>query len=308
MFIKGESLAQFYKEPLLRLSSDVDIIIHKNDIEKVIMLLKENEYEVQPLKPGGHHFKCFHKIYGLLEVHVSFYMDVTNDICFKNLIKFQEDYREIQIPEIGNVHVLGYTDGLLYLLIHFIKHFISFGAGIRHVMDIAFYLENYYENIDMKMIKKQLEQVGYADFLNYVLFLCSKYLNSEVSQRYIVSTHEIEQKADIILDDMERGGVFGHKDLARVDFYKIYLRERAKRKNVKGKLWKHMVSRIAPPQKGEESTICYIGKLFTLYPATMVYRGFSYLKRYILKRKVTNTENADSTLKRMELLEELGLI
>lgn len=87
--LKGESVAQYYPNPNLRVSSDIDILIEKDDLDKCIYLLKENGFSEKKTKGRLHHVSFVHPTIGLLEIHTKMYSDLDNDIAMENMITYE---------------------------------------------------------------------------------------------------------------------------------------------------------------------------------------------------------------------------
>ena len=307
--LKGDVLAQFYSEPLLRVASDVDIRVDKGDADRCMNILKENGYEIGALTAGEHHYECRHKKYGLLELHIAFCLDKTNEICFGGEMDFNEPYQCVDIPGLGKVNILGYTDGYIYLVMHFIKHFISSGAGIRHLMDIALYVENYYEYIDMKRAEAVFNEIGYTAFVRNIMFICRKFLLSDICGKYSADDDNIDEKVDMILSDMETGGVFGHYDNSRIDFYDVYLERRAERNRLQNKSYKKSIcQRIFKPMTEMKSLYTYLDGRPYLYPVAFVNRIIAHIKYKKRKHSAKPKNQRQYFDERLSMLYKVGLL
>ncbi len=303
--LKGDAVAQYYDEPLLRGSSDIDIKIAQEDIQSCVKILKKNGYSVEPLEEGHHHFECRHPVYGLLEVHLSFCMDITNDICFKNEITYEEEYREEDIGGLGKVQVLGYTDGFVFLIMHYIKHFISSGAGIRQLMDIIFYYEKNREHIDMDSVYARTEVWGYTEFVDIIFAIGKTCLMSDVT----VSEAALE-KVKPVMEDIEKGGVFGYVDVNRIDFYRSYLKLRADNLGVKmsERKRKPLIERIFPPANELEQRFSYLKKNRVLYPIAVFHNIGVILSARSRRRKLIKQAEETHIEQRLQMLRNVGLL
>ena len=302
--LKGDSVAQYYAEPLCRGSSDIDIKIEPEDADECTRFLEQNGYRVHPLKPGHHHFECVHPMYGLLEVHVSFCMDITNAICFKNTISYNEEYREEDIAGIGRVNLMGYTDGLVFLIMHYIKHFISSGAGIRQIMDIALYYENNKEHINMQQVRQLTAEWGFSEFLNVIFEIADKYLMSDIP---LAKTNA--EKTKQVMQDIEMGGVFGYVDVSRIDFYRFYLKLRAEEVGVNSAI-KHnsLVWRIFLPVKELEQRVPCLKKCRLLYPFAVVKNALTVMSARAQRRKLAAQAEQTHIDDRLTMLKDVGLL
>ena len=128
--LKGSVIREFYAEPWLRTSCDIDVLVHEKDLERAAELLCERGWT----KKG----KNFHELslYSPLGVHLELHYNITEqtesidrvltrvwDYCGKADGK---TYEHRQGPEFLMYH----------LLAHMSYHFISGGCGIRPFIDI----------------------------------------------------------------------------------------------------------------------------------------------------------------------------
>ena len=308
--LKGESVARFYHEPFLRSTADVDIKIDYKDIGKCADILRKHGYDVLPFHKGYHHFECMHKVYGCMEVHVAFWLDETNDICFKDAVKFDDPYVRTEIPSVGIVNIMGYTDGFVYLIIHFIKHFISSGASIRHLMDIALYAENCCEHIDENRVFEALRGLGFEIFGDYIFYICAEYLHSDVCKKYVKNSEKISSDAvGVIFSDMLEGGIFGHSEKSRGSFYEQYLKLRAKEMGIVRKQYgeTNILKKIFVPKSHLSGKFLY-GRHSLLYPAAVIHRAAYFMNRKIM-RKIKKEPDYDREIsERMDTMRKLGLM
>ena len=302
--LKGDAIAQYYEEPLNKASSDVDIKIRPEDVEVCNRILKENNYTIEPLSPGMHHYECTHPVCGLLEVHVSFCMDITEDLCFKNAVAFDEDYRIENIEGLGEVNVMGYNDGLVYLLMHYIKHFISTGAGIRQLMDIILYYENNKNNIDHDKVREVVRGWGYEEFLDIIFAIGRKYLLSDEDFKAVESI-----KLEKVMSDIEKGGVFGYIDKDRLDFYNHYLKIKADAAGKSSKRTKKsLIHRLVPPEKELEIEYKYLEKCAALYPVALIHRAVDIIIGMRRRSVKIKQIDAGKVNERVDMLKDVGLL
>ena len=131
LLLKGDAVSRLYYEQDVRISSDTDILIKPEDEKKTSMILEKTGFEVESRSKNGHHFKAYHKLGGMLEIHIALYQKSVEDIIFKNKLRYNQ--KCYVMP--NGIETLGITDGIIYITSHFIKHFIKAGAGIRQMAD-----------------------------------------------------------------------------------------------------------------------------------------------------------------------------
>ncbi|MBQ8689500.1 MAG: nucleotidyltransferase family protein [Clostridia bacterium] len=130
--LKGSVIRKYYKEPWMRTSCDIDVLIHKEDIDRAAVLLTErlgftyhttSSHDVALFSPGG--------------VHLELHYDLIEDSLFAGLGNVLENVweRATQIDE-----TCGYEmpDDLFYFyhISHMAKHFMDGGCGIKPLLDI----------------------------------------------------------------------------------------------------------------------------------------------------------------------------
>lgn len=222
--LKGESISRFYKVPVCRNSSDTDILIEISNEKKCRNLLKRLGYKVQPRFKGSHHFICTHPVGGVLEIHVSMCGDITNDICFDKKVELDEEYEKLLLEDGTIVNTLGITDGLIFLILHFTKHFLSFGVGVRQLYDILSYIDYYYEEIDLQRVYCLLKHLKFDKLFFSIIDIGYNYFDFDIG---LTSDIRISQQTiQDILTDIEKGGVFGKQEKERKYFYEFYMKER----------------------------------------------------------------------------------
>ena len=150
--MKGLICRQLYEEYCdHRPSGDEDILIQKSEFELVQQILVKNGYypdheniKVEQLE-DLQEVTFFNTVIGLsIEVHVNpighedNWRRQLND-CFKNV--FQNRIDEV-VDDVA-ITTMGYTDHMLFLILHAFKHLTAGGFGIRQVLDILIYAEKY---------------------------------------------------------------------------------------------------------------------------------------------------------------------
>lgn len=215
--LKGCSVARFYAEPACRISGDTDILIGRDNIDKSQAVFQSLGFECQPFVGNMYHYNARHPSCGLIEVHCALYQKHINDVLFKNLLSFNEPFMEIDINGY-KVKVLGINDGVNHLTAHYIKHFITRGAGIRQLMDMLLYMEHYEKEIDWDRYNKIWKEIGFYELIEVLKGIGVKYWGFEFESYS-------PENADAVLADIEEGGVFGFDKTGRLEFLNVYLNE-----------------------------------------------------------------------------------
>lgn len=211
--MKGIICRSLYGERAdFRPSGDEDILIDKKDYEKAVEVLNACGYQSdeQPDKA----LKVVQEVTFCspdrdepltVELHLnpfgsdSTVRDKMND-RFRNVFQSNEDVVIQNTP----VKTMTPTDHFLFLAFHAFKHFTGGGFGVRMMLDILLFAEEYGERIDWKYIDKALEEVGACGLLADLLYIGNEYLGFQFNQsRVSISPQDL-------LDDMLRAGTFGN--------------------------------------------------------------------------------------------------
>lgn len=201
--IKGESLSNLYFKPECRISGDVDIYIGNEDDKKACEILNKSGYKIEPKSDDANHYNCFHPMYGELELHVTLYYKIIQDTWFQNISFIEEPY-----VKYNNYSTLGYTDGCINIALHAINHFLSSGFGIRHIMDFLLYLEKFHDKIDMDRFISVMKKLKYYHFIEVIIGIGEIYFGMPCKINTVYSKNETEK----LLEEIYRGGIFGHKN------------------------------------------------------------------------------------------------
>ena len=301
--LKGTVVAELYNNPDYRISSDTDILIDPKDEDKVKNLLIDLGYKVDKRNSNDHHLKAYHNQGGLLEVHVKLYSYITENIIFNQMDLYNEPWRVIKLNN-DNFHTLGINDGLMYLTAHYIKHLINEGGGVRQMMDLLLYMKKYESEIDFKRYNKILKELKYYKLIDTVKSIGAKYWGMDFK---LVDQRLMED----LLNDTEKGGIFGYATDERKGFYNDYC---AKRSNLSRRHFNllsdiksesSMLKRLFPSKTGLINFGYSYARLSILVPVAWLHRLIkSSYKKFVLPDDTSENDNS----KRMNLMRRLGMI
>ncbi|MBR4893208.1 MAG: nucleotidyltransferase family protein [Clostridia bacterium] len=300
--LKGESVSLYYNTPLARISSDTDILIDKEETDRCLEILKEEGFIIEEQLYESHQIRCEHPTSGLIEIHNRMYGVKTEDVTFNNEIKYDEDHVTFLGFDKCELKTLGYTDNALFLLMHFLKHFISEGVGVRQLADTLLYIENNFSKIDFDRVNTHLKNLKFDTVFSYIIEIGKRYFDFP---KDLVDTSLIDEKLlEKILFDMECGGVFG-KDSDRKGFYDLYLAERyksIKNKDISEYYNKRKLARLFPNRKFMSINYPYVEKNILLMPIAWVHRMIDSIKP---KKEILAGENNNE---RLDFFKELDMI
>lgn len=303
--LKGESVARFYHTPIARVSGDVDMLADSQKLNLCLDIMKDAGFEIDEQERDEHHIECRHPTTGLVEVHTGMYTKRTEEVCFNNAVKYEEKYIKVTAEDGTQYNALGITDGFVFVFLHFVKHFISKGTGMRQLGDVLIYTEKNYESIDWKRVDALLEKLGFSEFFSCVISIGKKYFSFPEN---IFGDNEKfdDELIEKVFDDMFGGGVFGHNDETRNGFYDIYLTERYKKyqnKDYEKYKTKEKLKRLFPNRKFMSKNFEYVNKSAILLPVAWIHR---IAKGVFGKNELQ--EFAAEHAERMELMRRLGMM
>ncbi len=309
--LKGESIARFYAEPIARMSSDIDILINPKKLNKCLDIMKEYGFDINNRAYESHQIECRHKQFGLVEIHVMMYGKKTEDACFNHEVKYNEPYIEVKTDDLP-YKTLGITDNFLYLLLHFMKHFLSKGAGMRQLCDVLVYIKSNYEIIDWTRANTAISNLGFKKMFDCIIIIGEKYF---MFPKNLIKTESIDEKLiEKIFDDMFEGGVFGLNGYKREGFYDLYLE--ARYTSMTGKSYssyasKRKLLRLFPNKEFMCINFPYVKKSILLLPFAWAHR---IIKGVFAKNKNDkNNKNANNEIslkyqERLKLLKDLEML
>lgn len=282
--LKGSVIRQYYPEPWLRTSCDIDILVHEEDIERTIAVLTDkNGYTLE--KKAYHDYSLFSPAGVHLELH--FNLKETRDKIDKLLVKaWDYAYRRDE----NSYEYLFTNEFFIYhQLAHASYHFVGGGCGIRPFIDV-FLLEKHLK-YDKNKLDELLTEGGIKIFSDDFYHLSKVWFAGEKHS-------EITEKMEIFLLS---GGVYGNAENKTASEQS---RNKGKAGNIFKRIWMpydHLII-LYPDLKGKR----------ILQPFYEIKRWCKLFKKDIFKKSMrelkTNTsmsqEKVDET---KAMLKDLGL-
>lgn len=282
--LKGSVIRKYYKEPWLRTSCDIDILIADSDVEKVKKVLIEElnytyvsewNYEVSFYTPTKTHIELHH------------ILNDENKAIDKVLSTVWE--RSAPIPNCSFHYEM--TDEMYYFyhIAHMAKHFINGGCGIRPFIDI--WVLNHNCKFDKKKRYDLLDEAGLSQFAKAAEQLSEVWIGNEPH------TPLSEQLEQFILN----GGTYGTVE-NRV----------AVQQAVTGGKFSYIMTRVFLPYDQLKLTYPNLKKRKWLFPFYQIKRWFRLLKKGRLKKsiyeaKTTSSVTTDKSEQITRILKALGI-
>ena len=195
--LKGCILRQYYPQPWMRTSGDIDLLVHKDDFSSAETVLTS---ALGLTKTGEtKHDVSFHSADG---IHLELHYELIERGRAGKACQVLERIWEHATPVQGKSYQHELDDAMFYFyhVAHMAKHFESAGCGIRMLLDLCILMESM-EN-SRSQIDVLLREGGLQKFDNVVCDLCRVWF---LGQEATVNSKKLE---NIILDS----GTFGSRE------------------------------------------------------------------------------------------------
>lgn len=207
--LKGLVIRNYYPMPDLRTMCDSDVIIHKEDLEKVRTLLLNEGFREE--EDAGHHI-AFLKPGFNLEVHWT----LANETFRKGQECFQEhiwnDARKIQVDGVDTL-ALSLEDQALHFCAHMASHMAISGFGVRQLADLVLLVEHEGKNINWNNFIEKAKKSGLHKFSIGMFKVCNYLFNMEIPKE-LKDNNNDEEVIKLVINDIFTGGVYGQRDLS----------------------------------------------------------------------------------------------
>lgn len=290
--IKGYSVGASYFYPECRGATDTDLFVPPSQEKAVCAFLLEKGFRVDSRLLTSHHSVCQHPRLGMVEVHIQLYDEIVRESWFKNA-KTECFIKESSIRMFCDgtqYSTLGYTDNLIFLTLHMVKHFIDSGMGLRMMMDVAVFFSVHHERIDFERYWRIMDRLQYAGMVSAVLWAM---IDTGCFQKddFPGLRQKKQENIDVILYDLEVGGIMGTKQghEKRFDGYYEYSRQVLLREKSLFQYCLYMLgykirsakTQMLPSEEQLRKLYPILDKRKWLTPVMRVYRIFDYPVRKI---------------------------
>ena len=221
ILLKGYVVADCYAVPECRPSTDVDILVSRSQEVRACAFLQKKGFSIYPRWTDGHHSVCYHPDYGTIEVHVELFDRIIQKVWFRNIELSRLSKRCFERIETkgGSYYTLEYTDNLLFLTLHAIKHFVIKGINLRMMLDIALFIRKYVDLIDFSRYWSTLEELNYDKLVGSFLWALINYCGFD-DVEFPGIPDERREDVETLLADMEQGEY--HNDELENNSFAVY--------------------------------------------------------------------------------------
>jgi len=285
ILLKGAIIREYYPEPWLRTSCDIDVLIHEEDLEKAVsVFVNEHKYVTDGKK--NYHDISLHSPSGVhLELHFNIKEDIdTLDRVLTQVWNYATVSKDMKYKyEMSNEFLL------FHILAHLSYHFVKGGCGVRPVIDL-WLLENSL-NIDKHILNELLYEASLLQFYESIDKLSAVWFNG------VEHTDLTKRMEKYIL----LGGVYGSLH------NKVLVQQQKKQ----GKIL-YFLQRLFPPYGKLKHLYPIITRHVWLTPFVQIHRLFKItfdgrfkrsMKELSYNKKISKSEANDMRV----FLKEIGL-
>ena len=324
LLIKGYAVADCYAAPDCRMSGDTDLLIEPKNEKRACAFMKANGFAVERRWTNGHHDVCRHPQLGCVELHVMLYDEIVEDVWFGRMDgrEFVSESAIEVATQDGSYRTLGYTDHMIFLMLHLIKHFILTGMSLRMMLDVALFFSHHAERIDSARFWKTMESLKYGTIAQSILWAMVCYCG--IDQTSLPGLcGDCPESVEMILDDLESGGWLGKIDeKAREEGWYEYNRQLLMRNRSKAQYllfmlhWKigAYLKALFPSRKTLAIRYPCVQKSVIVIPFAwvhrLIFRGSRAVKKGALTTYIITDEKkiGTSAQERVQMFKNLGMM
>lgn len=283
--LKGSVLRRYYPEPWMRTSSDIDILVRNEDLDRATKIVCDvMHYEIQ--ERNAYNFSMFAEN----GVHLELHYNLTEDTVSPESVSIFENIWDMTLPVDGFQYRKELTIAAFYFyhISHMAKHFVHGGCGIRPFLDLKILHDNALYNESCSQLLKKGNLFAFAKAARTLAFIWFE------NEKYTSVTCDME---DYVL----QGGVYG-----------TFKNKLAVEQTKKGGRLHYALSRIFLPYEVLKKHYPSLEKHKWLFPFFQVRRWFKLLFKGGIKRSahelsVNASITNDQQARTRALLENLGL-
>ncbi len=270
--LKGSVIRKHYQEPWMRTSCDIDVLVHREDLEYAISYLVSNHNYVE--KERATHDVSLVTQTG---IHVEVHFDLVEEGRAQNAIDVLRSVWDNVTVRENSEYWYEMTDAYFYFyhIAHMAKHFESGGCGIRPYVDL--WILDHMKDADLSARDTLLRQGGLLKFANLSRTLCEVWFDGKDPDEILLQMQ----------DFLFRGGIYGS----------IENRVTLQQKNRGGRIG-YIISRMFIPFEKLTRYYPVLEKYRWLMPIMQIRRWFMLLKPDVArmaKRELEINRNVDKS-------------
>lgn len=164
LLVKGQGIAQCYKNPLWRVCGDIDLLLSDINYERAKNILipfavnLEGEYKEYKhfgmTMPGG----FLVELHGTLHSHLSRRVDSVIDDVQRDA--FEHNCNRVWENGCIKIPLPCPDDDVIFVFTHILQHFFSEGIGLRQICDWCRLLYTYRDSLNHNLLESRLRKMG----------------------------------------------------------------------------------------------------------------------------------------------------
>lgn len=207
--LKGIVLRELFPHPDLRTMSDLDILVHEEDLARIGAFLTTRGFKKLEAPQEKH--DVYYKGSFKVEVHWS----LTEEGMFRGGKSYEEGIwervREVEVLGVKTL-TLGYNDFIFHLIIHMASHTAYHGFGIRYLLDLVVMIEQQGAFIDWAEVVRLMDACQVRKY-SAVLFKCCEDLFGLEVPTSVANLVEIDPQYIILFEEeIMNSGVHGYRE------------------------------------------------------------------------------------------------
>ena len=236
--LKGAIIRRYYKEPWMRTSADIDMLVKEEDIDRAREALKE-ALEYREGEQGTHYDYSFFALSGVhLELH---YRTMASDRAVNSHSVLERMWENSVLEDGWNYRYVN-SDEMFYFyhIAHMVKHFENKGCGVRFFLDLWILCHG--KEYDREKRNELLEQGQMSKFAEAAELLADVWFSggehtalTRAMEAYLLNGGIYGSRENMIVtSQIKKGGKFGYfmsKLFLNYDKMTLYY------PSIKGKKW-----------------------------------------------------------------------
>ncbi len=228
VLIKGQSLAYYYPNPLLRSCGDIDVYLYGDgDYERANQWAKAKGYRLQ----GSAVYEQLYWRNGTAVENHLYLMHYGRQKYDDALVDLLQDViknkRFAKLELNGKVYeTLPLELNAVYIFIHILHHFSYLGIGLRQICDWLIFLEKHKASLDIEAFQTMAKQLDLSRPMELFGLMAVEYLgvSADIFPFALPRDKQSQKLAKLILEDIFRGGNFGFENFSGKSFKSIWTR------------------------------------------------------------------------------------
>ncbi len=290
MPLKGCVLKPLYPKPEMRMMSDADILVRKEQYPRIKNVMGELGYTE---KVESDHEYVWYKNNILIELHKRLIPSYNKDYY----AYFGDGWRLARKTDRDFCYEMSKEDTFIYIFTHFAKHYRDAGIGLLHLTDLYVFIKNN-PGINSEYLRSELEKLCLYRF----------YINIEHTLKVLFRGESPDEISDIITDSIFGFGVYGtHEN----HLLSAALKESAQSGSADNVRRRQLAAKLFPSYESMCKMYPSLSGKRVLLPFYWAGRGFEkiFFKRDAIKRQAEAVRlvSGDNIRSYSESLKKVGL-